>query len=47
MAIASRDFKTQNQKFKTGDTVPDDIAKDWPRFMESAVEPKPTIIPKD
>ena len=33
--IAAKDFKTQNQKFKAGDTVPDDIAKDWVRFMVS------------
>lgn len=35
MAIAAKDFKTQNQKFKTGDTVPDDVAKEWEKFVQS------------
>lgn len=36
MAIASKTFKTQTQKFNVGDTVPDDIAEVWPRFISAA-----------
>lgn len=38
MAKASKDFKTTSQKFKAGDTVPDEIAKEWPRFIASEQE---------
>lgn len=39
MAVAAKDFKTQNQKFKAGDSVPDEVAKDWERFIVSETKP--------
>jgi hypothetical protein len=40
MAIAAKDFKTQNQKFRAGDTVPDDVATERPSLIVKTEQKK-------